>query len=470
MNWYIKSLVLLLVTFMLSPSMASAAVDQFEVILWKAEAQVWESLDITISAVDKNGEIVTDYTWDILVFSESDSQAEFPTVLSENSYSFTTANEWSVKFENAVKFKNSWLQDLYVYDLNDENILWVAEVTITEKEVLKDVEISILSPENGVTLWKSNVTVSGTTQKNYQVRILLNNEQDYFTTSNGDGVFEKELEGLQEWANSIQAFILDADNQQIGESDKIDVKINSKSPDFKKLTINPTGEVEAWSEITIELVSNTGLSDVQIILDDIITKLEEGKDWIYNGTTKAPGTAGEYPIDILLKDEFANETQERWVETLVVVPAPELEAGPEEEPKQDLEAAEEIIEEVIIPDELDLKVRDIKVTELKTKSILTWKELSDAESYNIYKKTGDNTVTLIESVQEARYEITITGEEIKYEDFAIKAVGKTSSWETIQWNLSEMTKVKTGPEMYILMILAAMMLSGWFFFVKWKAA
>jgi hypothetical protein len=67
-------------------------------------------------------------------------------------------------------------------------------------------------------------------------------------------------------------------------------------------------------------------------------------------------------------------------------------------------------------------VRDIKVTELKTKSILTWMELSDAESYNIYKKTGDNTVTLIESVTEARYEIAITGEEIKYEDFAIKAV------------------------------------------------
>lgn len=467
MNWYIKSLAILLLTFLLYPSMVSAAVDQFEVILWKAEAQAWESLDITISAVDKNGEIVTDYTWDILVFSESDSQAEFPTVLSENSYSFTIADEWSVKFENAVKFKNSWVQDLYVYDLNDENILWVAEVTITEKEILQNVEISILSPENGVTLWKSNVTISGKTQKNYQVRILLNNEQDYFTTSNGEGIFEKELEGLQEWANSIQAFILDADNQQIGESDKVDVKINSKSPDFKKLTITPTWEVEAWAEITIELISNTWLDTVQIILDDVITKLKEGKDGIYNATTKAPGTAWEYPIDILLKDEFANETQERWVETLIVIPTRELEAGPEE-PKEELQAAEEIIEEVIVPDELDLTVRDIKVTELKTKSIITWKELSDAESYNIYKKTGENKVTLIESVQEARYEIAITGEEIRYEDFAIKAVWKTASGETIQWNLSEMTKVKTGPELIILAFIAVL-LSGGFFYMRREA-
>ncbi len=465
MKWYIKGLILVLSIITLSPSMANAAIDQFEVILWKASAQAWEALDITISAVDKNGMIITDYTGDILVFSESDSQAEFPSDLAENSYSFTIANEGTVKFENAVKFKKSGLQDLYVYDLNDENILWVAEVTITEKEILKDVEISILSPENGVTLWKNNVTISGKTQKNYQIRILVNNQQDYFTTSNSDGIFEKEVEWLQDWANSLQAFILDADNEQIGESDKIDLKINSKSPDFKKLTISPTWEVEAGSEISIELISNTWLSDAQIILDDIITKLEEWKDWIYNGTTKAPLSAWSFPIDILLKDEFANQTQERWVETLIVVAVPELEAWPEEvEKPEEITIVEEIIQEVIVPDELDLKVRDIKVTELKTKSILTWMELSDAESYNIYKKTGDNTVTLIESVTEARYEIAITGEEIKYEDFAIKAVWKTASWETIQGNLSEMTKVKTGPELIILAFIAILLSAGFFYF------
>lgn len=463
MNWYIKSFFLFCSIFSLSWLSTYAAVDQFEVILGKEAAQVWESLDITISAIDRDGNIVTDYTGDILVFSESDSQAEFPTDLAENSYSFTAANEGTVKFENAVKFKNSGLQDLYVYDLNDENVLWVAEVTITAKEVLKDVEISILSPENWVTLWKNNVTISGQTQKNYQIRILVNNEQDYFTTTNSDGIFEKEIEWLQEWANSLQAFILDADNQQIGESDKIDIKINSKAPDFKNLTITPTGEVEAGSDIQIELVSNTGLMEVQVILDDIITKLGEEKDGIYKAITKAPNTAGTYPIDIVLKDEFANQTQERWVENLVVIPAPELNAWPEETIVENTPITEEI-SEVTIPDELDLQIQDIEVTELKTKSILTWKQLSDAESYNIYKKTGDNTITLIENIQEARYEIAITGDEIRYEDFAIKAVWKTASWETIQWNLSEMTKVKTGPELIILGFIAILLSAGFFYF------
>jgi hypothetical protein len=134
----------------------------------------------------------------VLVFSESDAQAEFPSDLAENSYSFTIVNEGSVKFENAVKFKNVGKQDIYVYDLNDENILGIAEIDISAQEILTDVEILILSPENGVTLGKNNITISGTTQKNHQVRLILNNDQDYFTTSNADGVFEKEIEALQE--------------------------------------------------------------------------------------------------------------------------------------------------------------------------------------------------------------------------------------------------------------------------------
>jgi len=35
------------------------------------------------------------------------------------------------------------------------------------------------------------------------------------------------------------------------------VQINSLAPDFKNITITPTGEVEAESEIDIEVISNT---------------------------------------------------------------------------------------------------------------------------------------------------------------------------------------------------------------------
>lgn len=461
MNSYIKTIVYIFSLFSIWSAFAAGPIDHFDVVLWKETAKVWEALDITISAVDKNSETITDYTGDILVFSESDVEAEFPTVLSENSYSFTSADEWSVKFENAVKFNNSWVQDLYVYDLNDENILWIAEITISESSETQNIEIKILSPENGVTLGKNNITISGTTQKNHQVRIIVNNQQDLFTTSNAEGLFEKEVEWLQQWANTLQAHVLNADNEKIGESERIDIKINSSAPEFKTITITPTGDIEAQSEVVIEVVSNIGLSSVNVIIDDVITELIETKDGIYEGKTLAPSEAGEYPVDVVLKDEFAHETTEKAVETLMITAIPDLTA-PDPEP------VIEIIETTSTwsGEELDLEIKNIEVTELKTKSVLTWDAPTDAESYNVYKKIEENKVQLVESTDEPRFEIEITGDEIKYEEFAIKAVWKTASGETIQWDLSEMTKVKTGPELYILLGLIALLLTTGIFFMR----
>lgn len=469
MNWYIRALALFFITlFTIASTYAAGPHDAFEVILGKQTAKVGEALDLTINAVDKNGEIITDYLWDILVFSESDNAASFPNDLKENSYKFTAANEGSVKFENAVKFSKAGKQDLYVYDLKNENILGIGQVDITKADVASNIDIEILSPENGVTLWKNNIKVSGSTKKNHQVKIILNGNQELKTTSNSDGVFEKELENMQQWENTLKAQVLNADDEVIGESKVVSLKINSSAPEFKRINITPTGEVEAESEIEIEVISNAGLSEVKVIINDIITSLTEAKNGIYKGKTNAPSEAGEYPVDVVLKNEFAIETNEKAVETLKVSPKPELNAGGEEEPKK-------VVEEIkkpemnSTPETVDLSIKNIKVTELKTKSILTWDAVKAAESYNIYKKIDENKIELIENITDPKYEIEITGDEIRYEDFAIKALGKTSSGEIIQWDLSEMTRVKTGPELYIILALIAILMSSGIFFLRKRA-
>jgi len=465
MKVYIQSLIVFLSFFFSLSAFAAGPHDAFEVILWEETAKVGEAIDLTISAVDANGEIVTDYTWDILVFSESDLEADFPNDLAGNSYSFTSVNEGTVKFENAVRFQNPWLQDVYVYALIDDSILWVAEIQISEEEVEDNIEIEILSPENGITLATDTITVSGTTNKNHQIRVLVNDNQDLFTTSNDDGIFEKEVDGLLEWSNTIKAVVLNADEEVIGESELIQIKISSSAPMFKSISVTPSGDVESESEITIEVVSNTWLSQVRAIINDIITELNEGSDGVYVGTTNAPKEVGLYDVDVVLRDEFALETIERWVDTLSVVEIPELNSGEEptvieEIPTEELAAA---------PESLDLRIKDIEVTELKTKSVITWWEVSDAEWYNIYKKVSDTQIELIESTTEPRYEIEITGDEIRYDHFAIKAIGKTSTWVLVQWDLSEMTKVKTGPELYIIFALLALLMTAWIFFMRREA-
>lgn len=379
-------------------------------------------------------------------------------------YQFTAANEGEVKFENAVVFQTEGKQDVYVYDLNDDSKLGLAEVTVTKEKTENNVDIEILSPENGVTLGKNTVSVSGQTKKNHQVKLVINKKEELFTTSNESGVFEKEVEKLKEWENTIEAMVLNAENKVIGEAKKVQVKISATAPEFKSLTLTPSGEVEPETKIIMELVSNANLSEVRVIINDVITELKEGKSGVYSWSTLAPKELGEYDVNITLKDEFAIETSEKWVDTLVVI-APLESAEPEKKVVETIEDTPKALP----AENLELTISDIKVTELKTKSIITWKELADAESYNVYKKISNKEIELVENTKIPRFEVEITGDEIKYDEFAIKALGKTSTGQLVQGDLSEMTKVKTGPELYIMMALLALLLTGGIFFLKRRA-
>ena len=205
-----------------------------------------------------------------------------------------------------------------MYDLNDENILWVTEIDIIKEEVEKNVEIQILSPENNVTIGTNIVSLSGNTRKNHQIIITLNQDQTFTTTSNSEWLFEQEINNLQDGENTFTAQILNADENIIGESTPISIKVNSSTPEFKSIKVTPKGEVEAETEISIEVFSTSGLSDVKVILNDVLTNLTEQQDGMYTGKTNAPNEAGKYGIDVILKDEFGHETKKSEVETLFV--------------------------------------------------------------------------------------------------------------------------------------------------------
>ena len=74
-----------------------------------------------------------------------------------------------VKFENAVSFTKAGLQDIYIYDLDNDSIIGIGEVKVTAQEVIENIEIEILSPENGITIPQNEVKISGKTQKNHKL-------------------------------------------------------------------------------------------------------------------------------------------------------------------------------------------------------------------------------------------------------------------------------------------------------------
>ena len=140
----------------------AASIDHYEVTVNPETVSIWEAVDLNIEAVDKDGNVITDYEGTILIYSQSDRDAELPNSLEESTYTFKLSDEWSIKFENAVRFKEKWLNDIHVYDLEDDSdsVVWIAEVQVVEEIVSQNVDISILAPESGITIGKDEITVS----------------------------------------------------------------------------------------------------------------------------------------------------------------------------------------------------------------------------------------------------------------------------------------------------------------------
>ncbi len=438
----------------------AATVDHFNVELNPSSAQVWEALDMTIEARDKNDAVITDYDGTIIVFSETDKEAEFPNTLEENTYTFKTSDQWMVKFENAVKFKNEGKQSVHVYDLNDDKIMGVAEVDITDSKQTQNVDISILSPETGLTIAENKINVSGTTKKNHRVVIILNNKDEITTTSNSEWVFEKELTNLPDGESVIKAVVMDADNKKVWESSSVNIKVNSSAPKVQSIKIDPRGEVEPETLISVEVVANMGLSEVKAIINDVITKLEETKSGTYVGKITAPKEEGTYMIDIALKNDLGKDTKELGLEKIIVK-------------KVDLNSASGATESgALSPAQVrdPLKITGLKLTKLKTKSVLSWDSVEKANSYNVYRKLEGWNLEFVANVKEPNFTVNIVGDEIKYDDFFIKAVGQDVDGQVYEGDLSDPTQIQTGPELYILLIFIALLLWGAYVFYTRKKA
>ncbi len=457
-------------------------IDHFEVKVNPESVSVWEAVDLTIKAVDKDNNILKDYTGTILIFSESDKDAVFPKSLEDNSYTFKTSDQWVVKFENAVSFKNVWKNDIHVYDLSDQtdSVMWIAEVNVTKSNsTVSTSDIEILSPENWLTVWTEKINVSWKSQKNHQVKIIINNKDEVLTTTDKDWIFEKEIK-VPTWESVIKAILLDSDDKEIWTSKEIHIKSDSSKPIFNNLKVLPWLDVETGTWLTAEVYATAWLTEVTIIVNDSLNKLKENKSWVYSWNFVSPDKPWDYKIDVILKDELWHTVKELGKATLVV----SLNSAVEKKTKDKCENWDyswsvfdskcwEKPAELNAP--LDLWIRNLKLTKLKTKSILTWDKLNDAESYNVYKKLEGWKLELIENVTEAKFEIQITWDAIKYDYFAVKAIAKknlteiSGSWsieKQMEWDLSDAIKIQTWPQTIILVILTLITLWIWFMIMR----
>lgn len=422
-------------------------IDRFELSSTKSAVKIWESMDLTIKAVDKNWAVVPNYNWSVLIFSETDQNAELPATLTNSTYNFKTEDKWLVKFENAIKFTKEWKQNLNVFDLTNEEIFWTLEVTVGNWDTAvsswkKDISVSF--PVNDTTIWDKNVKVNWKTEKNHKVIITIDSKDKLETISNSEWLFEVQLKDLASWKHTINAEILDADNKSIWKTSDIIFTISADTPKLKSIKITPSEDLKAEQKVTLEIIADEDLTTIRATINDTIKDLvQTEKKWIYSTELVLPKEEWNYKIDVLLKNELGVEFKQNWALEINIKPL-------------ELQSATDKSATVNCDDfKKELVINNPKVVTLKTKSVLSWDKVDKASSYNIYKKDRTSwEMKLIQNTENNSYEVSITWDKVEYDDFAVKAVFKDDVCDIESNDFTQMTKVQTGPKEIAMVIIA----------------
>lgn len=110
-------------------------------------------------------------------------------------------------------------------------------------------------------------------------------------------------------------------------------------------------------------------------------------------------------------------------------------------------------------------ISGLKTTRKWDKVELSWDKLTEASSYNIYKKDENGNMVFLENVKDNKYLVHITGDKVKFEEFAVKWV--CGEWEAKaeSKDFSQLTKIQTWPK-EIAAIIAISLILSYFFVVR----
>jgi hypothetical protein len=457
-----------------------AKVASFKVIVTPAETQVWKAVDVTIKAMDENGNVDKNYNWTIILLeweNTTEWEVEYPWFADSTypSYTFTSADEWVKKFENAIKFLKSWNKAIAVAaeeGIDDEWPTWESSVKVWWWTSVAKWDISLTSPTNDETLSKNTVKVTGQTKKNHKVRIKLNDNKVFNTIADSSWFFEYEINNVPDTTNIIQAFVLDWDENEMWASNEVSFTVVTTLPALSSFTIDPEENIKALQNINVEVRTEPDM-DVNITINDAVYNLEEDMEWKYIWTFPAPDENWDFPIDLEISDDLWNKNSQNAIKTITIkkdwTPPKKDEIKPEEKTSTwTIKEAEETPAVVQTWACEDIKISWLKLTTLKTKSVLSWDKVNGAIGYKVYKKEKEK-FNLIENIDTNRYTVFIKeAKEITYADFAVKAICKKDWQEIESKEYSEITKIQTGPREMILFMLFAMLISGLYFIFSRK--
>lgn len=278
------------------------SVDHFEITgLEDMEIEMGEPVSFTVTALDAEEQLVEDYQGTVTFESTAED------TLLPSDYTFELADQGEHEFTLALTILSEGTQTLTVKDTDDETIMGEFEIGEggTEAVTKPVATIELDSPLAG-TYASTAQTVSGTTQKDSTVTIYDGTTVLGSINTDDDGKFSFQVSGLKEGKHEIYIMSEHLPTGEITDSKKVEVIVDITPPVVSKITVTPTGEIEAETPFSITVESETE-SEISVVLNNLSYELTEQTKGVYTGQIMTPATEGQYAISILAKDKFGND-------------------------------------------------------------------------------------------------------------------------------------------------------------------
>ena len=249
----------------------AAEPEAFYVEVKPSSFSVGESVDMTISAITKDGTTVKDYEWDVFILVEKLSLNDYSTP-SDGIYTFTASDQWVKLFSKWLKINKAWTYKLVVSDMLD-TIRWEATIIVWDGSNSSNNQhtVNITYPTSGSTESRSaiNVMWNATTLPNSPVEIFLNKSMVASGYTDSQWSFNIYISWLRSGANEIQVKIVDVNEIILWESDVIIVSYSTPADwIFNSISILPANSAKQWDKISIELNTTEWVTSAELVFNN----------------------------------------------------------------------------------------------------------------------------------------------------------------------------------------------------------
>lgn len=296
----------------LIPFVASAAPTRFEVTVSPNPVKVSEFADVTVKAIDDNGNVDKSADNDIWIEIENHDYTNPDITLPGGGIGFMEkSDQWVKIFSKGLSIKKAGTYKLNVVDVYNPSLKWTANISVLANSPGPAVGgLTVTSPGSWSIEKQNTITVIWeTTYANTPIVIMIDGTKVQEGLSDQNGDFSLPLSGIEAGKHTLVVNALDLEDKIVATSGPIPF---TYEPDPKQLfmwlDIQPAKEVEVRTKMTFTVKTAEEVGSAMLQFGDgqpVPTTKQSAGIFVKDMTFDEPAT---YPIDVILTVNGKTET------------------------------------------------------------------------------------------------------------------------------------------------------------------